>query len=171
MHILLLLLPLLSKSMPMLYSSGFDISFDVQPAQPAEDIVDVPENIETTGVPSIAHQNAVTRMREAARIYQMSDSLTQEELQTLRVLPFEEIDEKTVGDETQSLMCAICLTDYEPGDILREMYCSHMFHKSCVDEWLLGPESNQIENRGGHRTCPVCIQVAVGPQASCCTIL
>uniref|UniRef100_A0A2N9H4F6 RING-type domain-containing protein n=1 Tax=Fagus sylvatica TaxID=28930 RepID=A0A2N9H4F6_FAGSY len=33
--------------------------------------------------------------------------------------------------------CAICLEDFEDGDVCRELFtCKHTFHKQCVDEWL-----------------------------------
>ncbi|KAJ1646692.1 hypothetical protein LPJ64_001864 [Coemansia asiatica] len=47
-------------------------------------------------------------------------------------------------------MCAICLSDYEDGEILRLLPCNHHMHQSCVDEWL------HI-----NRSCPLCKQEAV----------
>ena len=41
--------------------------------------------------------------------------------------------------------CAICLEDYKPRDVIRQLYCNHEFHKSCVDPWLYDK-----------RTCPLC---------------
>jgi hypothetical protein len=41
--------------------------------------------------------------------------------------------------------CSVCLMDFEPGDSLRTMECSHRFHMACVDQWLA--QSGQ---------CPVC---------------
>ncbi|KAG4389331.1 hypothetical protein GLYMA_06G073100v4 [Glycine max] len=32
--------------------------------------------------------------------------------------------------------CCICLAKYENNDELRELLCSHLFHKDCVDKWL-----------------------------------
>jgi hypothetical protein len=42
--------------------------------------------------------------------------------------------------------CHICLEEFEDGDQLRALPCSHYFHVSCVDAWL-GNKSS---------TCPVC---------------
>ncbi|XP_062990942.1 RING finger protein 148 [Elgaria multicarinata webbii] len=41
--------------------------------------------------------------------------------------------------------CAVCLEMYKTKDIARVLHCRHLFHKDCVDPWLLK-----------HQTCPVC---------------
>lgn len=33
-------------------------------------------------------------------------------------------------------VCCICLAKYAHNDELRELPCSHCFHKDCVDKWL-----------------------------------
>lgn len=48
----------------------------------------------------------------------------------------------------QPQSCVICLSDYEPLDLIRVLPCSsnrHAFHKKCIDEWLLQNTS-----------CPIC---------------
>ncbi|XP_028779345.1 E3 ubiquitin-protein ligase At1g63170 isoform X2 [Neltuma alba] len=53
--------------------------------------------------------------------------------------------------------CCICLIMYEDNDELRELACSHLFHKDCVDKWLkinaLCPlckgEVGEVENARG----------------------
>ncbi|KAM7009282.1 RING finger protein 150a [Tautogolabrus adspersus] len=52
------------------------------------------------------------------------------------------------GDkETESEFdnCAVCIEGYKPNDVVRILPCRHLFHKHCVDPWLLD-----------HRTCPMC---------------
>ncbi|KAL6118301.1 rnf150 [Pungitius sinensis] len=41
--------------------------------------------------------------------------------------------------------CAVCIEGYKVNDVVRVLPCRHLFHKSCVDPWLLD-----------HRTCPMC---------------
>ncbi|XP_078268046.1 E3 ubiquitin-protein ligase RNF128 isoform X1 [Rhinoraja longicauda] len=41
--------------------------------------------------------------------------------------------------------CAVCIDAYKPNDVVRILTCNHLFHKSCIDPWLLE-----------HRTCPMC---------------
>ncbi|KAM3624011.1 uncharacterized protein V6R79_018097 [Siganus canaliculatus] len=41
--------------------------------------------------------------------------------------------------------CAVCIEGYKPNDVVRILPCRHVFHKHCVDPWLLD-----------HRTCPMC---------------
>ncbi|KAI3906139.1 hypothetical protein MKW92_004137 [Papaver armeniacum] len=43
--------------------------------------------------------------------------------------------------------CAICLCEYEGGDEIKPLVnCSHIFHGSCLDRWMM---HNQT-------TCPLC---------------
>eukprot|EP00479_Gromia_sphaerica_P009679 TRINITY_DN4164_c0_g1_i1.p1 TRINITY_DN4164_c0_g1~~TRINITY_DN4164_c0_g1_i1.p1 ORF type:complete len:117 (+),score=10.52 TRINITY_DN4164_c0_g1_i1:128-478(+) len=44
--------------------------------------------------------------------------------------------------------CTICLEDYSEGDELRTLRCSHHFHKTCIDPWLLSRK----------KQCPLCQQ-------------
>ncbi|ORX43082.1 hypothetical protein DM01DRAFT_1411679 [Hesseltinella vesiculosa] len=47
----------------------------------------------------------------------------------------------------EDAMCSICLSEYEPDDLLCKLWCGHHFHKDCVHEWLaLNP------------LCPLCKQ-------------
>jgi len=41
--------------------------------------------------------------------------------------------------------CSICIGECESGEMIRQLPCTHRFHKDCIDTWL---ESNI--------TCPIC---------------
>lgn len=41
--------------------------------------------------------------------------------------------------------CAVCLSDLDAKDLVKELPCRHVFHASCIDEWL---------NRSS--LCPLC---------------
>jgi hypothetical protein len=64
------------------------------------------------------------------------------------------IDDLPIIDCTEELLptycnspCAVCLCDYEVGDMLRPLPCKHVFHHRCINKWL---------QRNG--VCPLCMQ-------------
>ena len=46
------------------------------------------------------------------------------------------------SDET---CCAICIDNFEAKDVVRHLTCCHLYHKKCIDPWLM--------EKG---TCPQC---------------
>lgn len=49
------------------------------------------------------------------------------------------------GSREKNEQCAVCLYDFEEGEMVRQLNCKHKFHKGCVDEWLTSKSS-----------CPLC---------------
>lgn len=41
--------------------------------------------------------------------------------------------------------CSVCLDEYAEGDQLLQLTCGHVFHRPCIDLWLME-----------HRVCPCC---------------
>ncbi|XP_030603199.1 E3 ubiquitin-protein ligase RNF43 [Archocentrus centrarchus] len=59
----------------------------------------------------------------------------------------------SASSSNSSPVCAICLEEFQDGQLLRIISCAHEFHKDCVDPWLLQ-----------HRTCPLCMHNIMGPE-------
>ncbi|KAG9133529.1 hypothetical protein Leryth_019438 [Lithospermum erythrorhizon] len=50
-------------------------------------------------------------------------------------------------DDCSSIECSVCLCEIEEGDEVRELSCDHLFHRECLDKWIIGY---------GNITCPLC---------------
>ena len=70
-------------------------------------------------------------------------------VQDLETLPSKAFDPDTfpMSEDDKAPQCAICLSPYVAGEMVRELPCDsrHHFHKTCVDDWLKL-----------NATCPVC---------------
>ena len=51
----------------------------------------------------------------------------------------------SVSTEKEAPQCSVCIGDFEDGDVLRRLPCLHVFHQSCIDQWMTQ-----------HSTCPNC---------------
>ncbi|CAN6200345.1 unnamed protein product [Urochloa humidicola] len=51
-------------------------------------------------------------------------------------------------EEQCSVVCVFCLSAIEEGSEVRELSCRHLFHRSCLDRWLLLARPLA--------TCPLC---------------
>lgn len=52
-------------------------------------------------------------------------------------------------DRYNQASCIICLTEFQNANLLRKLVCSHIFHKNCIDQWIM----NNINKKP---VCPVC---------------
>uniref|UniRef100_UPI0037E86783 RING finger protein 148-like n=1 Tax=Semicossyphus pulcher TaxID=241346 RepID=UPI0037E86783 len=63
-------------------------------------------------------------------------------IKRLQVRTLKRDDEETTCD---SHMCAVCIESYRAGEVVTVLTCDHIFHKACIEPWLLE-----------RRTCPMC---------------
>lgn len=68
------------------------------------------------------------------------------------ILTNEEVDKyfpvKKFGDWTSSFpqtLCSICLDDFQPDTLCRQLFCEHIYHGPCIEAWL-----------ANHLNCPNC---------------
>lgn len=73
-------------------------------------------------------------------------------LAALEAMPVSTVAEEDLAGK--DLNCAICLADFEVGEDIRRLGCSHFFHTSCIDEWLRLCS-----------TCPLCNDDVLTPRA------
>lgn len=79
--------------------------------------------------------------------------------------------------EEQQDMCVICLTNFEPGDSIRKLPCSHVYHRGCIDDYFnrqvrvaYNSQQGGIDEEGGvlpprHPLCAVCRRDILHPDA------
>ncbi|KAM3877438.1 E3 ubiquitin-protein ligase RNF128-like [Diretmus argenteus] len=60
----------------------------------------------------------------------------------LKVRTLKRNDEET-GSDLHT--CAVCIDSYKAGEVVTVLTCGHIFHKGCIEPWLLE-----------RRTCPMC---------------
>ncbi|WAR02755.1 BB-like protein [Mya arenaria] len=71
----------------------------------------------------------------------VTSGLSTEECSTLPTARYTQRDKNTAER-------SVCLEKYKTGDAQKTLPCIHIFHKSCIDEWLKN-----------NATCPVCREV------------
>ncbi|XP_066233302.1 E3 ubiquitin-protein ligase RNF149 isoform X2 [Saccopteryx leptura] len=60
-------------------------------------------------------------------------------------LPLHTIKHGEKGIDVDAENCAVCIENFKVKDVVRILPCKHIFHRICIDPWLLD-----------HRTCPMC---------------
>ncbi|XP_071425169.1 E3 ubiquitin-protein ligase RNF128 isoform X2 [Pithys albifrons albifrons] len=81
---------------------------------------------------------ARAQSREQRRLRaRAKNAIEQMQLRTLKE------GDKETGPDGDS--CVVCFEQYKPNDVMRVLTCNHVFHKTCIDPWLLD-----------HGTCPLC---------------
>lgn len=63
----------------------------------------------------------------------------------IMALPAVRFSSKSTNDPDHT-SCAVCLSEYNDGDLLRQLPCGHHFHQRCADKWLRR-----------NKRCPLCM--------------
>ena len=69
--------------------------------------------------------------------------ISKENLDKFKLDIYNDIDKKNCIFSDQ---CSICYSNFNKNDFVRVLDCKHIYHKHCIDQWLL-----KYEN-----TCPIC---------------
>jgi len=82
--------------------------------------------------------------QNAEELFDLFNGISTEEIDSLRVIAYEEYVDKFARHE---LTCPICYDEYEKPVEMRIMECpgDHAFHKKCIDKWLMKSDK-----------CPMC---------------
>jgi hypothetical protein len=131
---------------------------------PFMDILFFTSNEPVTGISGLPHLPSLTPSGTS-----FSTQIAQQQIQTLHQVlsqnphisepppigaTVDEIKKKTtimsyIKDpnvpEEKTERCTVCLSDFETGDEVRTLNCSHLFHTECIDRWLIY-----------NKKCPVC---------------
>lgn len=82
------------------------------------------------------------RLRRHRRNERRLKSKAKKAIRCLQVRTLTRHDEEA---NSESHMCAVCIESYRMGDVVTVLTCDHIFHKTCIEPWLLEK-----------RTCPMC---------------
>ena len=82
-------------------------------------------------------------------VFRPLNELTLEEQTNLaRKIEFLDQMPSTVVDNKDKIQeCVICMVDIGVGEVIRYLPCAHLFHKNCVDTWLMR-----------NLSCPTCME-------------
>ncbi|XP_049573259.1 E3 ubiquitin-protein ligase RNF128 [Syngnathus scovelli] len=86
--------------------------------------------------------NRLYNMRAHRRAEKKLKSAAKKAIGCLKVRTLKGDDQETTSD---SHMCAVCIESYKAGEVVTVLTCDHIFHKACIEPWLLEK-----------RTCPMC---------------
>ena len=56
--------------------------------------------------------------------------------------------------------CAVCLASFVEGEEIKRLPCSHQFHSTCIDEWLL----RSFSRTSMPPPCPLCKAPVAAPE-------
>lgn len=76
------------------------------------------------------------------QLFNPNQGIPAEQLAQIEKKIFKKNEKQIIGEEEK---CAICITEFEEGEEVKNLSCNHMYHGTCIDTWLV---------QNSH--CPVC---------------
>lgn len=141
----------------MVFSEGESLRptiWDLLPPELQADLQRLPRGLQMLLLNTMAHEEAVNgRLAEVDSVLRRGQGVSQAQLGACG----EEVCWRAADrvGETQN-QCMVCLSEFEEGDLLRKVQgCEHLFHRTCIDEWL---------QRSA--TCPICKRCVGGSGGS-----
>ncbi|KAJ1960485.1 hypothetical protein IWQ62_004217, partial [Dispira parvispora] len=142
----------LAQPIPSKFSDEKDVDygvirldgFDESPPTKAVRGDDKDSSMDTTSLPqwSSALNEKAKEVDPVAGIVDAHDSKSI----PMTTLPKSSAAAKESGDKESPSTCAVCIDEFERGQLVRQLPCNHLFHLECIDEWL-------TEKSG---VCPLC---------------
>ncbi|CAF1047630.1 unnamed protein product [Adineta steineri] len=93
---------------------------------------------------SIMYYRRFKQQRKDKKLRLALEKSTQQILDKSPIIIYDPNNKDNVFSD-DSPMCAICLESFENNEKLRKLVCSHYYHLTCIDPWLLA-----------HQSCPLC---------------
>ncbi|CAF1499556.1 unnamed protein product [Adineta steineri] len=93
---------------------------------------------------SIMYYRRFKQQRKDKKLRLALEKSTQQILDKSPIIIYDPDNKDNVFSD-DSPMCAICLESFENNEKLRKLVCSHYYHLTCIDPWLLA-----------HQSCPLC---------------
>ena len=110
---------------------------------------------ETSGPPTELVGQLFAALNAQAQGEELSGPPT--EAETIKQLPTTTIDAAMLAEGEGrgcDKTCAICMSDYAVGDLVKTLPCQHRHHAGCIDPWL-----------GRSQKCPMCMVSVHGADA------
>jgi hypothetical protein len=76
-------------------------------------------------------------LRQLRATMQDDDSLERERIAPTSIVDRLPCRTSAAGPDEDEKECAVCLSQFEKGDLVRMLPCRHEFHADCIDKWLL----------------------------------
>lgn len=118
---------------------------DLMPPELRQDLQRLPRGLQMLLLNTMANEEAVRgQFMEVQQVMRRGGGLAASDIRSCgKTVRWVAADRLSDTQQT----CMVCLSEFQDGEELRELSCSHLFHVGCIGEWLQRSAS-----------CPICKQ-------------